>query len=68
MKKHVLSTLSILVLCSAVSAFAGVTVSSPTNNSTVNGSVYFKATASTDRMDRRSKKLEIWIIVAHITS
>jgi hypothetical protein len=47
MKKHVLSTLSILVLCSAVSAFAGVTVSSPTNNSTVNGSVYFKATAST---------------------
>src|SRR5205814_2113909 len=47
MKKHVLATLSILVLCSAVSAFAGVTVSSPTNNSTVNGSVYFKATAST---------------------
>jgi hypothetical protein len=47
MKKHVLSTLSILLLCSAVSAFAGVTVSSPTNNSTVNGSVYFKATAST---------------------
>ena len=46
MKKHVLSTLSILFL-SAASAFAGVTVSSPTNGSTVNGSVYFKASAST---------------------
>lgn len=46
MKKHVLSALSILVL-SAVSAFAGVTVSSPSNGSTVNNSVYFKASATT---------------------
>ena len=47
MKKHVLSTLSILILFSAAYAFAGVTVSSPANGSTVNTSVTFKANAST---------------------
>lgn len=47
MKKHALTKISILVLFSAASAFAGVTVSSPTNGSTVNSSVYFKASAST---------------------
>ena len=36
MKKHVLTHCSILALLSAVSAFAGVTVSSPINGSTIN--------------------------------
>ena len=39
--------LSLLVFCSAVSAFATVSVSSPTNNSTVTGSVRYVAKAST---------------------
>ncbi len=47
MKKYVPSTLAIFVLFAAASAFAGVTVSSPANGSTVNTSVYFKASAST---------------------
>ncbi len=47
MKKHALTTLSALAFCSSVSAFAGVTVSSPINGSTVNSNVYFKASAST---------------------
>lgn len=47
MKKHVLSTISMLVFFTSASAFAGVTVSSPTNGSTVNSNVTFKATAST---------------------
>ncbi len=47
MKKRALTTLSALAFCSSVSAFAGVTVSSPINGSTVNSNVYFKASAST---------------------
>ena len=47
MKKHVLTPLPLLAFLSAVSAFAGVTVSSPINGSTINSSVYFKASAST---------------------
>jgi hypothetical protein len=47
MKKHVPMATAIFVLFSVASAVAGVTVSSPTNGSTVSGSVYFKATAST---------------------
>lgn len=46
MKKLVLSALSAFVYVSAALSFAGVTVSSPTNGSTVNPSVYFKASAS----------------------
>ncbi|HZQ95310.1 MAG TPA: hypothetical protein VFA67_09910 [Candidatus Sulfotelmatobacter sp.] len=47
MQKHVLTALSAFILCLAASAFAGVTVSSPTNGSTVNTSVSFKASATT---------------------
>ena len=47
MKKHVLTPLPLLAFLSAASAFAGVTVSSPINGSTINSSVYFKASAST---------------------
>jgi len=47
MKKHALiSTAIVVVLIAATSAFAGVTVSSPTNGSTVGTTVNFVATAS----------------------
>jgi hypothetical protein len=48
MKKHALLCTSILVFTlAAVSAFAGVTISSPSNGSTLGGQVDFVATAST---------------------
>jgi len=48
MKKHALiATAAIVVLLGATSAFAGVTVSSPSNGSTVGTSVKFAATANT---------------------
>jgi len=48
MKKHVLIAAAILVFFSiATTAFAGVTVSSPLNNSTVGSNVHFVATATT---------------------
>jgi hypothetical protein len=48
MKKYVLVPATIFVFtCAAVSAFAGVTVSSPVNGSSVNSNVAFKASAST---------------------
>lgn len=48
MKKHALLSISIFVLAFATaSAFAGVTISSPANGSTVNTTVGFSATANT---------------------
>src|SRR5579871_4246121 len=48
MKKHALLSISILVFALAsISAFAGVTISSPYNGSTVGTSVNFVATANT---------------------
>lgn len=47
MKKHVLASTAIFVFFSVASAFAGVTVTSPSNGSTVGTSVDFKASAST---------------------
>jgi hypothetical protein len=48
MQKHALiSTAIVVVFLAATSAFAGVTVSSPSNGSTVGTSVKFVATAST---------------------
>ncbi len=48
MQKHALIPTAVLVvLLAAISAFAGVTVSSPSNGSTVGTSVNFAATAST---------------------
>ena len=38
---------AVFVFCSVASAIAGVTVSSPSNGSTVSGSVNFRASAST---------------------
>jgi hypothetical protein len=48
MKKHALISTAILVFFSVVTAaFAGVTISSPSNNSTVDTNVHFVATATT---------------------
>jgi len=48
MKKHALiSTAYVVVLLAATSAFAGVTISSPSNGGTVGTSVNFVATANT---------------------
>lgn len=48
MKKHALiSTAIVVAFLAATSAFAGVTVSSPSNGSTVGTSVHFVATANT---------------------
>ena len=47
MKKHVLASTAVFVFFSVASAIAGVTVSSPSNGSTVSGSVNFRASAST---------------------
>lgn len=47
MKKHALMSTAIFAFFSVASAFAGVTVSTPANGSTVGSSVTFKASAST---------------------
>ena len=48
MKKHALiSTATVVVLLAATLAFAGVTISSPSNGSMVGTSVKFVATANT---------------------
>jgi len=47
MKKHALLCTSILVFASASAAFAGVTITSPANGSTIGSDVNFLATANT---------------------
>ncbi len=47
MKKHAPLCVTLLLAFASVSAFAGVTISSPSNNSTVSSSVNFVANAST---------------------
>lgn len=48
MKKHALISMAVFVFFSvATTAFAGVTISSPSNNSTVDTNVHFVATATT---------------------
>jgi len=60
MRKHALIPTAVVVFLAATSAFAGVTVSSPTNGSTVGTSVKFVASASTSSCSKGVASMGIY--------